>query len=129
MRWAIGSTIQEARRRAGIKKGDRYNVLLFNHPHWAVKDAGGATWAPDTEPPVQLKFYKGEVIALTLCNRGEQGEHWKLDVDIMEAPDMDCPERDRTKGVMIEREQNTKYTLNEEYVGAPGQSIWLEREG
>ena len=129
--WAVGSTIQQARRRAGITKGDRYNVLLFNHPHWAVKDHGGATWAPDTEPPVELKFYKGEVIALTICQRGDEreGVNGRMDIDIMRQPERDCPEKDKTKGIVIMREQNTQYKLNEEYDGSWGQPMWMKNEG
>ncbi len=128
MRWATGSTIQEARKRAGIKKMEQYSVLVFNHEHWAVKDYGGSTWAPDTEPPVHMSFYKGEMTALTLCGRGEQRDGWALDVDVIVQPEADAPERDRTKGVVVQRHNASKYVLNDDYVGAPGQEIWLEKD-
>ena len=127
--WGRGETIQEARKNAGLKKMDHYTAHYFNHDKWVILGDGGVSWPPDTEPPTCLTYYKGEVIAIRLCGRGEaytaEGwEHIRKDLYVMEHPDTECADKDRVKGILPYREQDSKYTENPNYNGF--NILWMD---
>jgi len=113
--WGTGKTVQQARKNGyGIRKTDHQTIYYFRHSHWAVSGYGDPVYPPDVEPPVAVTMYKGEIIKITLHGRGEEDKSgWKSPVYIMEHPDSDAPEKDRVKGKMVYKEQNSEFEFNE----------------
>ena len=113
--WGTGKTVQQARKNAyGIRKTEHQTIYYFRHNRWAVTGDGYPTYPPDVEPPVAVTMYKGEIIKMTLCGRGEADDNgYKNDVYIMHHPDSNAAEKDRVKGKMVYDEQNSEYEFNE----------------
>lgn len=120
--WGTGNTVQQARKNGyGIRKTEHQTIYYFRHNHWAVKDGGHPIYPPDVEPPVEVTMYKGEIIKLTLCGRGDHDESWGSisewsshhDINVMHHPSSDAAEKDKVKGEMVYEEQNSEYEFNE----------------